>query len=114
MLTDGRYTWRHDKVLAVFADSLDKARRKKRKPVAGPHLLNFVKAGQQGPRAEEAGGILETASDWQMRVDLRTRTTFPTEIVVTNQRPDIVIWSSATKQVVMLELTVVLYHGRND
>jgi hypothetical protein len=49
---------------------LDKARRKKRKPIAGPHFLNVVKAGQQGPRAEEAGGILETESDCQIRVDL--------------------------------------------
>ena len=35
-----------------------------------------------------------------MRVDLKQR------IVVTNKRPDIVIWSAKTKQAVLLELTV--------
>ena len=41
-----------------------------------------------------------------MRVDLRTRLQFPEEIVHTTLRPDIVIWSTATKQVIMIELTI--------
>ena len=40
-----------------------------------------------------------------MRVDLKQRMGFPSEIV-TNKRPDIVIWSAKTKQAVLLELTV--------
>ena len=31
---------------------------------------------------------------------------FPSEIAVTNKRPDIIIWSAKTKQAVLLELTV--------
>ena len=38
--------------------------------------------------------------------DLKQRMEFPTEIAVTNKRPDIVILSAKTKQVVLLELTV--------
>ena len=41
-----------------------------------------------------------------MRVDLKQRMEFPSEIAVTNKRPDIVIWSAKTKQAVLLELTV--------
>ena len=42
-----------------------------------------------------------------MRVDLKQiMSEFPSEIVVTNKGPDIVIWSAKTKQAVLLELTV--------
>ena len=41
-----------------------------------------------------------------MRVDLKTRLQFPREITQTTLRPDIVIWSTASKQVLLIELTV--------
>ena len=41
-----------------------------------------------------------------MEADLKKQLKFPQEITVTNQRPDIVLWSAASKQVVMVELTV--------
>ena len=42
-----------------------------------------------------------------MRVDLKQiMSEFPSEIVVTNKGPDIVIWSAKTKQAVLLESTV--------
>ena len=37
----------------------------------------------------EGSGLLVTATDWQMRVELRQRMEFPPEIAVTNKRPDI-------------------------
>jgi hypothetical protein len=52
-------------------------------------------------------GILSIAKDWQMEVDLKKKLKFPEEITVSKLRPDIVLWSSASKQVVLLELTVL-------
>jgi hypothetical protein len=52
--------------------------------------------------------ILETATDWQLICDLPIagEYSFPIEAAVTERRPDIVVWSVATKQLVMVELTV--------
>ena len=41
-----------------------------------------------------------------MRADLKTRMQFPTEVASTNKRPDIVIWSPSSRQVIIVELTV--------
>ena len=54
----------------------------------------------------EGTGLLGTAGDWQMQADLRGRLQFPREIALTSQRPDIVIWSTSTKQAILVELTV--------
>lgn len=105
-LTDGRYRWRHDRVLATIAAGLDEARRKERKGSKGPNFINFVRAGEKSKGMLDVGGILGTAKDWQMCADLKEQLKFPQEICITPLRPDIVLWSSTTKQVVMLELTV--------
>ena len=49
--------------------------------------------------------MLTTASDWQVRVDLKKRLQFPEEIVQTTLGQDIVIWSMADTQVTLIELT---------
>ena len=36
----------------------------------GPSLISFVKAGQEVKGAKHASGILGTASDWKLKVDL--------------------------------------------
>lgn len=41
-----------------------------------------------------------------MRVDLDKQLVFPREIVDTALRPDIVMWSTAAKRVLIIELTV--------
>lgn len=41
-----------------------------------------------------------------MRVDLGRQLKFPEEIAVTSLRLDIVLWSQATRQVALIELTV--------
>ena len=41
-----------------------------------------------------------------MKVDLRNNLKFPSEIAVTNQRPDMLIISNSTKKVGLVELTV--------
>ena len=46
-----------------------------------------------------------------MRADLDRQLTFPQEIVTTSLRPDIVLWSTSTKTVIMVELTVPWEEG---
>ena len=41
-----------------------------------------------------------------MRANLRKQLKFPEEITHTSLRPDIILWSQGTKQVVLIELTV--------
>lgn len=106
-LTDGRYTWRHDKVLSPIADALDKCRRKPRRGKGQLRFVNFVRAGEPATEGTvEGAGLLGTAGDWQLKADLNGRMQFPPEVAVTNQRPDIVVWSLSTKQAILVELTV--------
>jgi len=105
-LKNGRYSWQHVKILEVIADTLEKARKQPRKVRQGLRFVNFVKEGEQAKGSVEDHKILPTAGDWQMKVDLDRRIEFPTEVAITRQRPDIAIWSSSTKQVLLVELTV--------
>ncbi|KAI8522143.1 hypothetical protein Bbelb_018970 [Branchiostoma belcheri] len=70
-LSQGRYRWRHDRVLRVLAAVLEEERTRKRQ-----------------------------------QVDLDRKLTFPEEVVATNLRPDMVLWSKQAKKVTMIELTV--------
>ena len=68
--------------------------------------MPFVKEGQQAKESLlQAGGVLGTSHAWEMRVDLEKKLQFP-EVVHTNLRPDIVLWSSQGKKIVAIELTV--------
>ena len=107
-LTQGRYRWRHDTVLGEIAKILEGAvaRQKKTKP-RGLQLIRFIKEGQKPNKSvKDQTGVLATANDWQIQVDLKKRLIFPQEIYATSLRPDIVIWSCETKQIVIAELTV--------
>ena len=108
-LTGGRYKWRHDKVLSEIAHHLTLAVNTKRKTQTGPLFINFVKQGSAP--SSHATGLLPTAKDWELLVDLKTQLKFPPEIAVTCKRPDLVLWSRTTKQVVLMELTVPWEEG---
>ncbi|XP_069114823.1 uncharacterized protein [Argopecten irradians] len=91
------------------------SRKRSKRGKGGLKFINFVKAGEQSVQGSvEGSGVLGTAEDWQLRADLNGRMTFPPEIAVTNQRPDIVIWSSSSKQAVLVELTVPWEDRIND
>lgn len=69
--------------------------------------ITFVRAGEQLPsQPKTQAGLLGTAKDWQLRVDLNKQLRFPENIIETRLRPDIVLHSESSKQVIMLELTV--------
>ena len=105
-LADGRYTWRHDQVLKALAEGLEEARKKEHKLEKKLQYIPFVKGGQSKSTSTKAHGLLVTASDWSMSVDLHRKLVFPEEILVTSKRPDIVLWSSSAKKVILIELTV--------
>ncbi|XP_069103824.1 uncharacterized protein [Argopecten irradians] len=97
---------RQRKVLKEVAASLDRARRKKRTISKGPKFVTFLKSGTRATGSVEAGGILATARDWEMRADIHQKIGFPAEVASTPLRPNVVLWSRSSKQVVLVELTV--------
>ncbi len=50
--------------------------------------------------------LLDTARDWKMQVDLDQKLSFPPEIITTNLRPDLILWSTSQKSLFIVELTV--------
>ncbi|XP_019642873.1 PREDICTED: uncharacterized protein LOC109484090 [Branchiostoma belcheri] len=108
-LAQGRYRWRHDKVLTVLACSLEEARKRKRQGSTRPgSTIDFVREGERRTttgRSREVGNILEKAKTWELRVDLGRKLQFP-KVVQTKLRPDAVLWAEAEKKIVLVELTV--------
>ena len=112
-LTQGRYTWRHNQVLKCLAAELENKRvTTNAMPLKAqdtfPQKTTFIRAGEkQRPRPSPPNsGPLNTARDWEMRVDLSQRLIFPPEIAATNLRPDLVLWSKSSRRVFIVELTV--------
>ena len=105
-LSDGRYRWRHDLVLRTVADTVDAAiRANNYKPEARP--IYFVQAGESPPSACKINScLLSTTQDWQWRVDIGNCLKVPEQIATTTLRPDLILWSTETKQVLLIELTV--------
>ena len=58
------------------------------------------------PQVDHQTGILHSANDWTLLLDIDGQLSSPPEIVFTNLRPDIVIWSQRSKTVIIGELTV--------
>jgi hypothetical protein len=105
-LTQGRYRWRHDKVLQELASTLDRERRRKRETKKTREWISFVKEGQTRKTPPVTStSVLDESDHWEMKADLGRRLVFP-DIVHTTQRPDIVIWSPNNKKLVVIELTV--------
>lgn len=106
-LGEGGYCWRHDQVLRAVAESISAGISLSRQQHPAEHSIAFVRAGEKSQhRTSPAGELLATARDWQLKVDLGRQLKFPDTIAVTTLRPDMVLVSETTKQVVMLELTV--------
>ncbi|XP_065928284.1 uncharacterized protein [Magallana gigas] len=102
----GRYRWRHDQVLRELADIIEKE-RKKRGQKRDSKYIKFVKEGDptKVKKPSEQKSILDSATLWEMQVDLVRRLVRP-DVVNNNLRPDIVLWSHEGKEIIMVELTV--------
>ena len=79
----------------------------KEEPIPSNRTIVFLREGEkketERPRFRN---ILDPARDWEMRIDLEKRVKIPSEISVTNMRPDILVISKNSKQMIMVELTV--------
>ena len=109
-LAQGRYTWRHNHVLEsivdIVQDEIKKVPKSKKKKV---NFIVFCKAGQGKNGSKKPStqcGIIPSAKDWKLQTDLGKQLVFPGHIAITAKRPDIILYSDETKQVVLLELTV--------
>ena len=114
-LAQGRYTWRHNKVLkelsAAVYDAITKANSKSGPKTRAQSKMQFVKAGYRAPSGSERGlpstsSLLDTADDWQLSVDLPGLQNYPRAIGAGGQRPDMVLFSDSTGQFILIELTV--------
>ncbi|KAL0161471.1 hypothetical protein M9458_045196, partial [Cirrhinus mrigala] len=108
-LTQGRYWWRHDRVLRKLAEVIE-GRRLKVNKVSSPTPDQPVQFVRQGGEALYSiirqRSLLSPGGEWDLRVDISHQLKFPQQTAITSLRPDIVIWSTTTKTVIMAELTV--------
>lgn len=111
-LSQGRYTWRHNQVLRQLAITLEGRRSSINAlppPTSRPsNTTPFVRAGQRPvkPAMRVEGTLLDATRDWKMQVDLDQQLKFPPEILTTNLRPDLILWSTSQKSLFIVELTV--------
>ena len=107
-LSEGRYRWRHDQVLKAVANTISSGitHCKRLRPVR--KTISFVRAGEETPATARtsSSGLLAKAQDWELKVDLGKQLKFPENVATTSLRPDLVLTSASSKQVVLLELTV--------
>lgn len=69
--------------------------------------IHFVKSGEkQQVHAKTRLGLRYIAFDWLFKVDLGKQLKFPPQTAITSLRPDMIFSSEATKQLIMLELTM--------
>ena len=108
-LSQGRYKWRHDRVLRELANTVQaKVDDNRDKRESRKTQICFVKEGQKGLKSEEVENYnyLSAAKDWKLSVDLGSSLKIPSEVCLTNLRPDLILVSRNTKQLGIVELTV--------
>ena len=106
-LVQGRYRYRHDCVLRVIGHHIALL-IKGVKGTSGEWVHFVVEGASDGTRgrARRSAGVLRSADDWVLLLDLGKQLRFPEHIAQTSLRPDVVLYSAFSKTVVMVELTV--------
>lgn len=90
-------------MLKAIAEAIAAGLKWAKRSCLSKKAITFIRAEEQPrPAAKTPAGILATARDWQLLVDLEKQLKFPNHIVTTTLRPDIVLLSESTKQVVLL------------
>ena len=106
-VNNGRNTYRHDSVLRIFLDDLDRVISLKKKAVF-KQVVPFVKAGVKGSSksSRPTYGLLDFAKDWTILYEIGlTKLRFPPDICYIGKRPDIVLLSRSTSTMIIIELT---------
>ena len=126
-LNQGRFTWRHDNVLQCIVKEIESKIEKinsinNYNRSIKDSFINFVKEGKPpSGKSSYKPGLLYTANDWILTYDKsHDPLIFPPHIVQTSLRPDLIIHSNITKQVILIELTVptedniIDWHARKE
>ena len=110
-LSQGRYTWRHNRVLQELAAIISTAEGETTLP--NTNLLIFTTQGgtkswhgRPVRTTNQIKCLLDDCDDWDVSADLPERDSHPSIIKETRLRPDIVIHSASVQQLIMVELTV--------
>lgn len=120
-LQQGRYTWRHNSVLANIKEDLIPhiTSVNAKKTINGPSVphisKSFVRSGNSSSHQKVISpfshSLLNGARDWEVSFDLDSLLIFPPEIFPTGKRPDIVVLSRSLHIVILIELTVPAEEG---
>ena len=113
-LGQGRYRWRHDKVLRQIMVQVEyhctnRANNPKRRTKNNKEVTFVAEGCKVKPKKNKTVyndmGLLSDAKDWVVLSDLGKQLKFPGNIAETTLRPDLVIYSSTAKRVIWWELT---------
>ena len=111
VLANGRYTWRHNQVLREVCEAAKAAVSKANsRTIANQRKIYFLREGFahlckkrcQTPRRD----ILAEANDWTVAADLEGMRHYPQVLIESGKRPDLVLVSSSTDAIILVELTV--------
>ncbi|GFN91962.1 polyprotein [Plakobranchus ocellatus] len=110
-LSQGRYTWRHNRVLQELASVISTAKGEIHPSSTSSTVFTTeggVKKWHEGSITINAHrkGLLVGCNDWALSADLPELERHPDVIRKTALRPDIEIHSASTQQIIMVELTV--------
>ena len=110
-LANGRYTWRHNQVLREVCEAAKAAVSKANsRTIPNQRKIYFLREGFahlcrkrcQTPRRD----ILAEANDWTVAADLEGMRHYPQVLLESGKRPDLVLVSSSTDVIILVELTV--------
>uniref|UniRef100_A0A1B6EMV9 Reverse transcriptase zinc-binding domain-containing protein n=1 Tax=Cuerna arida TaxID=1464854 RepID=A0A1B6EMV9_9HEMI len=109
-LHEGRYTWRHDRVLGIFREALSLAiALAKRQQTKEKLVIQFVREGEKAHKSSTAvtPSIVTKSDDWEILMDKGNfHYEFPPDVVVTSKCPDLTAISRKCKSIIIVELTV--------
>ncbi|GFO09140.1 polyprotein [Plakobranchus ocellatus] len=110
-LSQGRYTWRHNRVLQELASVISTAKGEIHPSSTSSTVFTTeggLKKWHTGsiPINTHRKGLLDGCDDWVVSADLPEWERHPDVIRKIALRPDIVIHSASTQQIIMVELTV--------
>ncbi|KAK3767773.1 hypothetical protein RRG08_044906 [Elysia crispata] len=110
-LSKGRYTWRHNSVFQEFAEIISTTKGETTLPNTNALIFTTeggAKSWHRRPvrKTNQIKGLLDGCDNWDVSADLPEWDSHPSIIKETRLRPDIVIHSASTQQLIMVELTV--------
>ena len=101
-----KITYRHDSVLSKWIDSLKAVMNSIPNKGTQNKKICFAKSGTPPlKRSTNKSGILYSTNDWKVVTDCNKQYVFPIQIALTALRPDILIYSSSLRHVIIIEST---------